>query len=44
LVHVLEKMESVRNMFSDSEKLKMMIEKNPELMELKHRFNLDFKD
>lgn len=44
LVQVIEKMESVRNMFSDSEKLKMMIEKNPELMELKQRFNLDFKD
>lgn len=44
LVQVIEKMESVRNMFSDSEKLKMMMEKNPELMELKQRFNLDFKD
>jgi hypothetical protein len=44
LVHIIEKVESVRNMFSDSEKLKMMIEKNPELMELKQRFNLDFKD
>lgn len=44
LVQVIEKMESVRNMFTDSEKLKMMIEKNPELLELKQRFNLDFKD
>lgn len=44
LVQVIEKMESVRNIFSDSEKLRMMIEKNPELMELKQRFNLDFKD
>lgn len=44
LVQVIEKMESVRNIFSDSEKLKMMMEKNPELMELKQRFNLDFKD
>jgi hypothetical protein len=44
LIHILEKVESVRNIFSDSEKLKMMIGKNPELMELKQRFNLDFKD
>lgn len=39
-----ERVESERVLFSDSEKLKMMIQKNPELLELKQRFNLDFKE
>lgn len=40
----LEKIESERTFYSDSEKLQMMIQKNPELVELKKIFNLDFKD
>jgi len=40
----LEKTESERTFYSDSEKLQMMIQKNPELYELKRIFNLDFKD
>jgi len=40
----LERIESERVIFSDSEKMKMMIQKNPELLNLKQRFNLDFKD
>lgn len=39
-----EKTESERTFFSDSEKLKIMIEKNPDLLDLKQKFNLDFKD
>ncbi len=38
----LEKVESDRMIFSDSEKLQMMMQKNPELYELKQKFNLDF--
>lgn len=38
----LERVESERTMFSDSEKLQMMMQKNPLLNELKQRFNLDF--
>jgi len=40
----LEKVESERMIFSDSEKMQMMMQKNPLLYELKQRFNLDFKD
>ena len=40
----LEKMESERMLFSDSEKMQMMMQKNPNLYELKQKFNLDFKD
>lgn len=40
----LEKIESERTFYSDSEKLQIMIHKNPELYELKKMFNLDFKD
>jgi DNA polymerase-3 subunit gamma/tau len=39
-----EKVETERVIFSDSEKLQMMMQKNPELYELKQKFNLDFKD
>jgi hypothetical protein len=39
-----EKVESERMIFSDSEKLQMMVQKNPLLIELKQKFNLDFKD
>lgn len=39
-----EKVESERVIFSDSEKLQMMMQKNPLLIELKQKFNLDFKD
>lgn len=38
----LEKVESERMIFSDSEKLQMMMQKNPDLYELKQKFNLDF--
>lgn len=44
LITRIERIESDRVLFSDSEKLKIMIQKNPELQELKQRFNLDFKD
>lgn len=40
----LEKIESERIFYSDSEKLQMMMQKNPKLHELKQTFNLDFKD
>jgi hypothetical protein len=40
----IEKMESERTFYSDSERLQMMIQKNPHLHELKQKFNLDFKD
>lgn len=40
----LEKIESERIIFSDSEKLQMMMKKNPVLNELKQKFNLDFND
>jgi DNA polymerase-3 subunit gamma/tau len=38
----IEKIESERMIFSDSEKLQMMLQKNPDLYELKQKFNLDF--
>lgn len=37
-----EKIESERMIYSDSEKLQIMIRKNPDLYELKQTFNLDF--
>jgi hypothetical protein len=40
----LEKIEAERMHYSDSEKLQIMMQKNPELYELKQKFNLDFKD
>ncbi|MDP2334944.1 MAG: hypothetical protein Q8N05_00545 [Bacteroidota bacterium] len=40
----IEKMESERTFYSDSERLQLMIQKNPHLHELKQKFNLDFKD
>jgi hypothetical protein len=39
-----EKQEVGRTIFSDSEKLQMMLQKNPELLELRKKFNLDFTD
>ena len=44
LITRLERIETERVIFSDSEKLQMMVQKNPHLFELKQRFNLDFKD
>lgn len=44
LVTKLEKVESERMIFSDSEKLQMMLQKNPELYQLKQKFNLDFSN
>lgn len=38
----IEKIESERTHFSDSEKLQVLIQKNPQLLELKQKFNLDF--
>jgi len=40
----LEKVESERIIFTDLEKMQMMMQKNPHLYELKQKFNLDFKD
>ncbi len=44
IVTRFEKIEVERVHFNDSEKLQMMIQKNPELYELKKRFNLDFSE
>lgn len=44
IITSLEKIESERRIFSDSEKMQMMIQKNPLLFDLKQKFNLDFKD
>lgn len=38
----IEKIESERTHFSDSEKMQILMQKNPELYELKQKFNLDF--
>lgn len=40
----LEKIESERMIFSDSEKLQIMMQKNPDLNVFKQKFNLDFID
>jgi hypothetical protein len=44
LITKLEKVESERMIFSDSEKLQMMLQKNPDLYHLKQKFNLDFSN
>jgi hypothetical protein len=44
LITKIGKKESGRTMFSDSEKLQMMMQKNPDLNELKQKFNLDFSE
>lgn len=44
LITRIEKIETERMFYSDSEKMQMMMKKNPELFQLKQRFNLDFKD
>jgi len=44
LITSIGKIESERMIFSDSEKLQMMLQKNPELNELKQKFNLDFSE
>lgn len=38
----IEKIESERTHFNDSEKLQMLMQKNPVLFDLKQKFNLDF--
>lgn len=38
----IEKVESERTHFSDSEKIQVMMQKNPQLAELRQKFNLDF--
>jgi len=44
LITRIEKLEQERIFYSDTEKLQMMMKKNPELFVLKQKFNLDFKD
>jgi hypothetical protein len=44
LITRIEKLEQERVFYSDTEKLQMMMKKNPELFVLKQKFNLDFKD
>lgn len=44
LITKIGKVESGRMIFSDSEKLQMMMQKNPNLNELKQKFNLDFSE
>ena len=44
LITRIEKLEQERMFYSDTEKLQMMMKKNPELFILKQKFNLDFKD
>jgi len=44
LITRLERIESERTHFNDSEKLQILVQKNPNLNELKQIFNLDFKD
>lgn len=39
---IIERVESERTHYSDSEKIQIMMQKNPELYELKQKFNLDF--
>ena len=38
----MEKIELERTHFSDSEKMQVLMQKNPKLFELKQKFNLDF--
>jgi len=42
IVTRFEKIETERTHFSDSEKFQMLMQKNPQLFELKQKFNLDF--
>lgn len=44
IITKFERFENERVLFSDNEKLVAMIQRNPELLELKKRFDLDFKD
>jgi hypothetical protein len=44
LITRLEKAESEKVHFNDSEKLQLLIQKNPALNELRRKFNLDFTD
>lgn len=44
LITRIEKGETERLFYSDSEKMQLMMKKNPELFQLKQKFNLDFKD
>lgn len=44
LITRLERIETERTHFNDSEKLQILVQKNPNLNELKQIFNLDFKD
>ncbi len=44
LITRLEKVETERVHFNDSEKLQILVQKNPHLNELKQKFNLDFSD
>jgi hypothetical protein len=44
LITSIGKIASGRTIFSDSEKLQMMMQKNPDLHELKQKFNLDFSE
>lgn len=39
---VMERVETERTHYNDSEKLQILMQKNPELFELKQKFNLDF--
>jgi len=39
---VIERVETERTHYNDSEKLQILMQKNPELFELKQKFNLDF--
>lgn len=38
----IERIETERTHFNDSEKMQLLMKKNPELFELKQKFNLDF--
>lgn len=42
LATIIERVETERTHFNDSEKLQLLIQKRPELSELKQKFNLDF--
>jgi len=44
LITRIERLETERTHFNDSEKLQILVQKNPNLNELKQIFNLDFKD
>lgn len=44
LITKLEKIETDKVYFNDSEKLQMLIQKNPALNDLRQKFNLDFTE